>query len=90
MHDTQDKELSFVIPTYRLREVGATLEEYDEHVWRNGHSVRLMVFFGEPMISSDDDMRPYSLVEHKPAACTSAHQTCSQSCRFISRLSFPE
>ena len=137
MHDTQDKELSFVIPTYRLREVGATLEEYDEHFWRNGHSVRLMVFddstpvnqqkyyplleqththlpvyyvgprekeqfvaylngrlrdrrletlvrnlfrpsyggnrnftlmytLGELMISSDDDMRPYSLVEHSP------------------------
>src|SRR5581483_3994619 len=137
MHDTQDKEVSFVIPTHRLREVGATLEEYDEHFWRNAHSVRLMVFddsspvnqqkyysllertsthqpvfyigprekeefitylnsrlrdrrletlvrnlfrpsyggnrnftlmytLGELMVSSDDDMRPYSLVEYSP------------------------
>ena len=44
MQDTQARELSFVIPTHRLREVGATIEEYDEHLWRNGHSVRLAVF----------------------------------------------
>jgi hypothetical protein len=137
MHDTQDKEISFVIPTHRLRDVGTALEEYDEHFWRNGHSVRLMVFddstpvnqqkyyslleqtcthqpiayigprekeefitylnsrlrdrrletlvrtlfrpsyggnrnfslmytLGELLISSDDDMRPYSLVEYRP------------------------
>src|ERR1022692_504027 len=39
-----EKELSFVIPTHRLREVGETIEQYDEHFWRNGHSVRMMVF----------------------------------------------
>ena len=33
------RELSFVIPTYRLRDVGETVEQYDEHFWRNGHSV---------------------------------------------------
>jgi hypothetical protein len=137
MHDTQDRELSFVIPTHRLREVGATLQEYDEHFWRNGHSVRMRVFddsspanqhkyyplleqtcthqpvyyvgpkekeqflaylnsrlrdrrldalvrnlfrpsyggnrnftlmytLGDLMVSSDDDMRPYSLVEYSP------------------------
>jgi len=37
-------ELSFVVPTYRLREVGKTVEEYDQHFWKHGHSVRLMVF----------------------------------------------
>lgn len=37
-------ELFFVIPTYRLREVGETVEEYDDHFWRNGHSVRMIVF----------------------------------------------
>jgi hypothetical protein len=37
-------DLTFVIPTYRLRDVGETVEQYDEHFWRNGHSVRLMVF----------------------------------------------
>jgi hypothetical protein len=34
----------FVIPTYRLRDVGATVEAYDEHFWSNGHSVKIMVF----------------------------------------------
>jgi hypothetical protein len=38
------KELFFVIPTYRLRDVGETVEQYDEHFWRNGHTVRMMVF----------------------------------------------
>jgi hypothetical protein len=38
------KDLFFVIPTYRLREVGETVEHYDEHFWRNGHAVRMIVF----------------------------------------------
>ncbi len=37
-------DLTFVIPTYRLREVGETVEQYDQHFWRNGHAVRIMVF----------------------------------------------
>src|SRR3984957_3319169 len=40
----QARELFFVIPTYRLRDVGETVERYDEHFWRNGHSVRVIVF----------------------------------------------
>ena len=40
----REKELSFVIPTHRLRDVGETIEQYDEHFWRNGHSVRMVVF----------------------------------------------
>jgi hypothetical protein len=36
--------LSFVIPTYRLRNVNETIECYDQHFWRNGHSVRIVVF----------------------------------------------
>jgi hypothetical protein len=39
----QEQELFFVIPTYRLRDVGETVEHYDEHFWRNGHSVRMIV-----------------------------------------------
>jgi hypothetical protein len=133
----QEKRLSFVIPTYRLREVGETVAHYDEHFWRNGHSVPIVVFddsspanhekyfsllegtathnelyyvgpkekeqfigylnqrlpdkrlqglvkslfrpsyggnrnytlvytLGELMVSADDDMRPYSLMEHSP------------------------
>jgi hypothetical protein len=37
-------DLVFVIPTYRLRDVGDTVEQYDQHFWRNGHAVRLIVF----------------------------------------------
>lgn len=41
----QDEDkLSFVIPTNRLRDVGETVEHYDEHFWRNGHSPRMIVF----------------------------------------------
>lgn len=36
--------LLFTIPTYRLRDVGETIEAYDEHFWRNGHSVPIIVF----------------------------------------------
>lgn len=56
----QETELFFVIPTYRLREVGETVEQYDQHFWRNGHSVRMIIF---------DDSSPanhekyYSLLE---------------------------
>jgi hypothetical protein len=39
-----DNELLFVIPTHRLRDVGQTVEDYDEHFCRNGHSVRMIVF----------------------------------------------
>jgi hypothetical protein len=38
------QDLTFVIPTYRLREVGEAVEQYDQHFWRNGHSVRMIVF----------------------------------------------
>lgn len=133
----RDKEPYFVIPTYRLRDVGETVRLYDEHFWRNGHSVQIIVFddsspaaqekyyssleqtrthndlyyvgakekelfqgyvndrlrdkklatlvknllrpsyggnrnytllytLGGLMVSSDDDMRPWALVEHSP------------------------
>jgi hypothetical protein len=37
-------DLSFVIPTYRLRDVGEAVEEYDRHFWKNGHTLKLIVF----------------------------------------------
>ncbi len=37
-------DLVFVIPTYRLRDVGETVEQYDQHFWRNGHALLIMVF----------------------------------------------
>jgi hypothetical protein len=39
-----ERDLFFVIPTYRLRDVGETVEQYDEHFWRNGHAVRMILF----------------------------------------------
>src|SRR5580658_5432701 len=42
MQDEDD--LSFAIPTNRLRDVGKTVEQYDEHFWRNGHSPQIIVF----------------------------------------------
>src|SRR5262245_7094247 len=50
-------ELYFVIPTYRLRDVGDTVEQYDEHFWRNGHSVRIIVF---------DDSSPVNQEKYYP------------------------
>jgi hypothetical protein len=54
----QEHELFFVIPTYRLRDVGETVEHYDEHFWRNGHSVRMIVF---------DDSSPANQEKYYPA-----------------------
>jgi hypothetical protein len=50
-------DLFFVIPTYRLRDVGETIEHYDEHFWRNGHSVRMIVF---------DDSSPVNQEKYYP------------------------
>jgi hypothetical protein len=37
-------ELTFVIPAHRLCDAGETIEHHDQHYWRNGHTVSLMVF----------------------------------------------
>jgi hypothetical protein len=39
----QADDMYFVIPTYRLRDVGETVKHFDEHFWRNGHSPKLIV-----------------------------------------------
>lgn len=54
------KDLVFAIPTYRLREVGETVEQYDEHFWRNGHSVPIIVFDDS---SPANQQKYYSLLE---------------------------
>jgi hypothetical protein len=51
------RNLYFVIPTYRLRDVGATVEAYDEHFWRNGHAPRIIVF---------DDSSPVAQEKYYP------------------------
>src|ERR1700677_4850712 len=52
-----DDDLSFAIPTNRLRDVGETVEHYDEHFWRNGHSPQIIVF---------DDSTPTSQEKYFP------------------------
>jgi hypothetical protein len=53
----QAKELFFVIPTFRLRDVGKAVEEYDQQFWRNGHTIRIIVF---------DDSSPANQAKHLP------------------------
>jgi hypothetical protein len=56
----QETDLFFVIPTHRLREVGDTVEQYDDHFWRNGHSVPIVVFDDS---SPANQEKYYSLLE---------------------------
>jgi hypothetical protein len=58
------REVTFVIPTYRLRDVGDSVEQYDEHCWRNGHSARIVVF---------DDSSPANQEKYFPVL----EQTCT-------------
>jgi hypothetical protein len=55
---------SFVIPTYRLRDVNETVECYDQHFWKNGHSVRIVVF--DDSISANQALRAAQESAHKP------------------------
>jgi hypothetical protein len=54
----REPDLYFVIPTYRLRDVGETVQQYDEHFWRNGHSPTMIVF---------DDSSPAAQEKYFPA-----------------------
>ena len=54
---TTNKDIYFVIPTNRLRDVGETVEAYDEHFWRNGHSPQIIVF---------DDSTPVNQEKYYP------------------------
>src|SRR5262249_55970581 len=50
----------FVVPTYRLREVGETIERYDENFRLNGHSVKMIVFDDSTLSTHD---KYYSILE---------------------------
>jgi hypothetical protein len=54
----RESDVYFVIPTYRLRDVGETVEQYDEHFWRNGHSPTIVVF---------DDSSPAAQEKYYPS-----------------------
>jgi hypothetical protein len=57
----EQRDLTFVIPTYRLRDVGETVEQYDQHFWRNGHTVRIVVFDDS---SPSNQEKYFPLLEH--------------------------
>jgi hypothetical protein len=52
-----NRDLYFAIPTYRLRDVGETVEQYDEHFRRNGHAPKIIVF---------DDSSPVAQEKYYP------------------------
>ena len=52
-----DPDLTFAIPTYRLRDVGAAVEAYDANFARNGHAVPIVVF---------DDSSPAAHAKYYP------------------------
>ncbi len=51
---------TFVIPTYRLRDVGATVEAYDAHFRKNGHAIDLVVFDDSSVVNQQ---KYYPLLE---------------------------
>ena len=54
---THERDLYFLIPTYRFRDVSATVEQYDEHFRRNHHAPKIIVF---------DDYNPIASEEYYP------------------------
>ena len=72
----------FVIPTNRLRDVGETVEIYDEHFRRNGHAVSMIVFDDSSVVNQQ---KYYSGLEktrtHNPLTRAHRHQPFSTSPR---------
>ena len=56
-----DPEISFAIPTYRLRDVGETVKTYDENFHRNGHTVPIIIFDDSSVANYD---KYYANLEH--------------------------
>jgi hypothetical protein len=48
-----ERDLHFVIPTYRLRDVGATVEAYDENFARSGQTAPIIVFDDSSVANHD-------------------------------------
>jgi hypothetical protein len=69
------KDLFFVIPTYRLREVGETVQAYDEHFRRNGHTVRMLVFdFAGSRLLFDGRLYENPVTKREHSSSTPVHQ----------------
>jgi hypothetical protein len=73
----------FVIPTYRLREVGEAVEQYDENFRRNGHSVDIVVFDDS---SPANQEKYYPLLERTRTHNTVHYVGPREKERFISYL----
>ena len=84
-----ERDLHFVIPTYRLRDVGATVEAYDENFARSGQTAPIIVFddssvanhdkyFGALEATSGMSARPKRSSSSPPSAsgCATASSTC--------------
>ena len=65
----------FVIPSNRLRDVGETVEAYDEHFRRNGHAVSIFVFDDSSVVNQQ---KYYSALEktctHNPLYYVGPHE----------------
>jgi len=70
-----DEDPIFVIPTNRLRDVGETVEAYDEHFRRNGHAVSIFIFDDSSVVNQQ---KYYSALEktctHNPLYYVGPHE----------------
>ncbi len=56
----KEAPIIFTVPTYRLRDVAETIEKYDDHFARNGHSVKMMIFDDSSLANHE---KYYALLE---------------------------
>jgi hypothetical protein len=56
-----EPNLQFVIPTNRLRDVGETVEAYDDNFWRNGQTAPIVIFDDSSVANHE---KYFALLEH--------------------------
>jgi hypothetical protein len=74
------RDTLFVVPTYRLREVGDTIESYDANFRRNGHSVKMIVFDDSTLSTHD---KYYPLLEQTRTAADLLYVGPREKAQFI-------
>jgi hypothetical protein len=77
-------DLYFVIPTYRLRDVGETVRLYDEHFRRNGHAPTLIVCDDSSPVAQE---KYYPTLEQTPTHCELFYVGPREKEQFIGHLS---
>jgi hypothetical protein len=80
----QADDLYFVIPTYRLRDVGETVKVYDEHFWRNGHAPTIIVCDDSSPVAQE---KYYPLLEQTSTHCELYYVGPREKEQFIGYLS---